>query len=577
MSRRQFVAGTVGGLVVGAVVGAAAGSVGFPKTNTTTETSTQVQTTTLPVVTSTTTSVSQPWLPASWDDAADVVVVGFGGAGGVAAMYAAKAGVKVILLEKAPQQYVGGNTSVSGGNIFTPSPPADAITYLNAMAGPYPIPQDMVSTWAQAMSQNLQTLQNIGCSPFQEDTTAELPPPVNGVSYLTAPSSFLPEFSALPGSDAAHEIGDGAPPGRGYDYFQDLLAQVNKASGITVMYQTPATGLIQNGQTGEILGVQATSNGKTINIKASRAVILTLGGYENNQQMLPRLLPAVEWWSEGHALQHRRRHTDGDEGGGRPVAHGQHIRKRLRNAAGPDPAFLRTQRSRIRLHLHRSRRRQIRERNHIGPPWEDSLQLRSQPHGHRVDNLDTLPAPFPVQIIFDSTTCQAGPMSALPNATPSASGFGWNVVHGLYTWSKDNSVEIAKGWIQQGATLQALAPLINRDPTLLSSVVAKYNSYCAAGVDADFGRSKTSLVPVVNPPFYAMNLVYLMFNTQGGAKRNTSAQVVDANNNPIPKLYSAGEFGSIYSWEYNGGGNLGETVAFGAIAGQNAAKETPWG
>jgi hypothetical protein len=168
-------------------------------------------------------------------------------------------------------------------------------------------------------------------------------------------------------------------------------------------------------------------------------------------------------------------------------------------------------------------------------------------------------------------------MSALPNATPSASGFGWNVVHGLYTWSKDNSVEIAKGWIQQGATLQALAPLINRDPTLLSSVVAKYNSYCAAGVDADFGRSKTSLVPVVNPPFYAMNLVYLMFNTQGGAKRNTSAQVVDANNNPIPKLYSAGEFGSIYSWEYNGGGNLGETVAFGAIAGQNAAKETPWG
>ena len=104
-----------------------------------------------------------------------------------------------------------------------------------------------------------------------------------------------------------------------------------------------------------------------------------------------------------------------------------------------------------------------------------------------------------------------------------------------------------------------------------------YNSYCAAGVDADFGRSKTSLVPVVNPPFYAMNLVYLMFNTQGGAKRNTSAQVVDANNNPIPKLYSAGEFGSIYSWEYNGGGNLGETVAFGAIAGQNAAKETPWG
>jgi succinate dehydrogenase/fumarate reductase flavoprotein subunit len=577
VSRRQFVAGTVGGLVVGAVVGAAAGSVGFPKTNTTTETSTQVQTTTLPVVTSTTTSVSQPWLPASWDDAADVVVVGFGGAGGVAAMYAAKAGVKVILLEKAPQQYVGGNTSVSGGNIFTPSPPADAITYLNAMAGPYPIPQDMVSTWAQAMSQNLQTLQNIGCSPFQEDTTAELPPPVNGVSYLTAPSSFLPEFSALPGSDAAHEIGDGAPPGRGYDYFQDLLAQVNKASGITVMYQTPATGLIQNGQTGEILGVQATSNGKTINIKASRAVILTLGGYENNQQMLRDYCQLSSGGPRG---------TPYNTGDGIPMvtkvgAALWHMDNISGSGYGmqPDPTqpfFALSAPASGYIFIGADGARFVNETisaHHGKIPFN----YVANPTVTASTTWIPYPAPFPVQIIFDSTTCQAGPMSALPNATPSASGFGWNVVHGLYTWSKDNSVEIAKGWIQQGATLQALAPLINRDPTLLSSVVAKYNSYCAAGVDADFGRSKTSLVPVVNPPFYAMNLVYLMFNTQGGAKRNTSAQVVDANNNPIPKLYSAGEFGSIYSWEYNGGGNLGETVAFGAIAGQNAAKETPWG
>ena len=69
-------------------------------------------------------------------------------------------------------------------------------------------------------------------------------------------------------------------------YFQDLLAQVNKTSGITVMYRTPPLRLVQNGITGEILGVQAMSNGSPINVKATRAVILTLGGYENNQQML---------------------------------------------------------------------------------------------------------------------------------------------------------------------------------------------------------------------------------------------------------------------------------------------------
>ena len=491
-------------------------------------------------------------------------------------MNAAKAGAKVIILEKAPQQYAGGNTSVSGGNIFTPSPPAESVLYLNSMAGPYPIPQDMVTTWAQTMSQNFQLLQNIGCSPYTQDSTAQVPPPVNGVSYLAAPTTFLPEFVGLPGSDCAHELGDGLPPGRGYSYFQDLLAQVNKASGITVMYGTPATELVQNGITGEILGVQATSNGAPINIKATRAVILTLGGYENNQQMLRDYCQLASGGPRG---------TPYNTGDGIPMvtkvgAALWHMSNISGSGYGmqPDPTqpfmalssptsgyiFIGADGARFVNETISAHHGKI-PFNYVANPTV-TAQTTWIPY----------PTPFPVQIIFDDTTCQAGPMSSLPNAVPTASGFGWNVVHGLYTWSKDNSVEISKGWITKAATLQALAPLIGRDPTQLASVVSKYNSYCAAGVDADFGRSKTSLVPLVTPPFYAMNLVYLMFNTQGGAKRNVSAQVVDANNNPIPRLYSAGEFGSLYSWEYNGGGNLGETVAFGTIAGQRAATETPW-
>ena len=39
--------------------------------------------------------------------------------------------------------------------------------------------------------------------------------------------------------------------------------------------------------------------------------------------------------------------------------------------------------------------------------------------------------------------------------------------------------------------------------------------------------------------------------------------------NPIPNLYSAGEFGSVWCDMYNGGGNLGECCAFGRIAVRN--------
>ncbi|MDR1429037.1 MAG: FAD-binding protein, partial [Spirochaetaceae bacterium] len=46
----------------------------------------------------------------SWDAEYDVVVVGFGGAGASAAITAADAGARVLLLEKAPDGEEGGNT-----------------------------------------------------------------------------------------------------------------------------------------------------------------------------------------------------------------------------------------------------------------------------------------------------------------------------------------------------------------------------------------------------------------------------------------------------------------------------------
>ena len=125
-------------------------------------------------------------------------------------------------------------------------------------------------------------------------------------------------------------------------------------------------------------------------------------------------------------------------------------------------------------------------------------------------------------------------------------------------------------------TITDLATALNRDPTALSNTVTQYNGYASSGVDAQFGRTKATMAAIQTPPFYAVPLVYTFYNTQGGAKRNTKAQVVDLNDNPIKRLYSAGEFGSIYSWCYNGGGNMGETVAFGSIAGQYASQETPW-
>ena len=59
-----------------------------------------------------------PWLPDHWDDEADIIVVGYGGAGVIAAITAKYEGASCIVLEKSAEAD-GGNTAVSGGHIHT--------------------------------------------------------------------------------------------------------------------------------------------------------------------------------------------------------------------------------------------------------------------------------------------------------------------------------------------------------------------------------------------------------------------------------------------------------------------------
>ena len=83
------------------------------------------------------------------------------------------------------------------------------------------------------------------------------------------------------------------------------------------------------------------------------------------------------------------------------------------------------------------------------------------------------------------------------------------------------------------------------------------------------------LAPIAEQPFYAVELSPSMLNTQGGPRRNERGQIVRPDGTPIPRLYSAGELGSIYSYLYQGTGNIGECLAFGRISGRNAAAEAP--
>jgi succinate dehydrogenase/fumarate reductase flavoprotein subunit len=143
---------------------------------------------------------------------------------------------------------------------------------------------------------------------------------------------------------------------------------------------------------------------------------------------------------------------------------------------------------------------------------------------------------------------------------------GWFSNHPTYQWSRDNSAEIEKGWITKGETVADLATKLGMKE--LEATLTKYNENAKKGVDPDFSR-RNGLVAIETAPFYAVAVYPTMYNTQGGPKRNAKCQIVDPFEQPIPRLYSAGEMGSFWGWMYNGGGNNAECLCTGQIAARN--------
>lgn len=125
---------------------------------------------------------------------------------------------------------------------------------------------------------------------------------------------------------------------------------------------------------------------------------------------------------------------------------------------------------------------------------------------------------------------------------------------------------VEEGWAVKADTIEELAGLIDVPAKELAQTVETWNESCEKGVDVQFYRSPDRLTPIVTGPFYAIRMEPEFINTDGGPVRDARARVIDREGKPIPGLYSAGEFGSVWCNMYQGGGNLSECVQFARIA-----------
>lgn len=131
---------------------------------------------------------------------------------------------------------------------------------------------------------------------------------------------------------------------------------------------------------------------------------------------------------------------------------------------------------------------------------------------------------------------------------------------------------IDEGWGYKADTVAELAEKFQLDA--LEATVQRYNGFCKAGVDSDFGKDTAFLKPVETAPFYAFEYVPSAWGTNGGVKVDSHLRAMDKDNNPIPGLYVAGvDQGSAYCVPYytNPGASVGLALGSGVYVAQEIA------
>jgi succinate dehydrogenase/fumarate reductase flavoprotein subunit len=472
--------------------------------------------------------------PVRWDDETEVLIIGFGGAGAVAAITAHDAGARVLIVEK--MEKGGGNTNISIGGFLCLNDLPGALQYLESLCSQVfrTVDPEMVRTYAEECMKNREWFERQGARTH-----------VYGrAGFPQLPGAESVEKRMITGKNTVEEN----------SLWNFLRSRVEERQ-ILVWYSSPVRDLI-TGPKGEVVGAVVRKAGAEKRIKSRRGVILTCGGFEYDEWLKANYLKGYPYYSLG---------SPGNTGDGVRMA--QRVGAELWHMAGIscalgfktpefEAAFIVKPPSSRYLFVDQGGKRFVSETD-------------IHHYNFLVDIFDphTLTFPrIPCFLVFDQTARVTGAM-AVP-------AIGYN--RGRYSWSRDNGEEISRGWISSGGTPGDLGEKIGVNAPALENTIREYNLGCEKGEDP-LGRPKDKLVPLGPGPYYGMKLWPCLINTQGGPRRNGRGQVVYPDGTPIPRLYSAGELGSLFGLLYQGAGNIGECLAFGRIAGREAARESVWG
>jgi hypothetical protein len=229
----------------------------------------------------------------------DVVVVGFGIAGACAALEAARAGARVLLLERASVH--GGTTSMSGGHFYLgggtavqratghEDSPEEMYKYLVAVSKE---PEhDKIRAYCEGSVEHFGWLESLG---FRFERSffpgkAVIQPGTEGLMF-TGNEKVWPFCDIAKPAPRGHKVPVPGDTG-GTRLVMDLLRDRIAEAGVEVRYETGAAGLII-AESGAVVGLAWRSFDDTGVVRAATTVIAA-GGFVMNPEMVAAYTPAL--------------------------------------------------------------------------------------------------------------------------------------------------------------------------------------------------------------------------------------------------------------------------------------------
>ena len=463
-----------------------------------------------------------------WDAVYDVIVIGFGGAGAGAARFAADNDAKVLLIDAAPEGNEGGNTRYAGGAFAWGANFDQLKEYYKQTYYPFKYDEKALDTFIK----NVMQMKEYSKKYFE----------IEAQPTGRRPNGEYPEYK-----DAASMQSQSMTKGMYNGGFWKLLRKqvFDRLDKIDIWFESPAEHLIQDPETNTVTGVVIKRNGKEVNVAAKRGVVLSLGGFENNQDMVQNFLgqgslaPIGTLYNQGKGIDlaveagARLWHMSNYD------SHGLSLRQ---NEPREKFAYMINWKSLFN--------------GSIFVAGDDGTRYfredEEDRHGYKYNhgNWIMIPNQNHPHIVMD----QAQYEQLSHDTSDKADQIKELISYGI----KADSIEELAQKIEAPYLKQAV-----EDFNFLTDVKKR---------DMLLNRKIETMRSFKEGPYYAIPVRHNILHTHGGAQRNSECEVIGLDGKVIPNLYEAGELGDIFATKYLGANSIADLLISGKIAGTNAAK-----